>query len=434
MNPRALAAKILSDVIKNGHSLPLSLRERGEGKDLPLIKELCYGTLRWYFRLVWLLNKNLSKPLKDKDADVHALLLIGLYQLIFLRIPDHAAVTETVEAARDLKKPWAAALINAVLREFLRHPEINIPKEQLSAYYAHPQWLIERIRRAWPQNWQAILEANNQHPPFCLRINALQTTRESYLAALKEWGIEAHGSMHAPQAIYLAPCDVTQLPGFAEGQFCVQDSAAQLAAGLLELKEDLRVLDACAAPGGKTTHLMEMQPNLAEIVAIDASSERLSKAKENWERLRLPDRVRWVVADAKNTAQWWDGQLFDRILLDAPCSATGVIRRHPDIKLLRKPQDLDGRLPGSFPDQQLTLLNALWPLLKPGGLLLYATCSVLPEENALLLERFLGEHADAVEEKILADWGVACTVGRQIFPEEGGVDGFYYGRLGKAFK
>ncbi|HVV69667.1 MAG TPA: 16S rRNA (cytosine(967)-C(5))-methyltransferase RsmB [Gammaproteobacteria bacterium] len=431
MNPRTIATKILTEVTENGRSLTsaLSLIDKQPKITEPaLIKELCYGVLRWYFRLTALLSELMKQPLKAKDADVSNLLLIGLYQIIYLRIPDHAAVTETVNAVRDLKKPWATGLINAVLRNFLRNHETLQTKLDANpvSRYAHPLWLIKMLQQTYPDAWESILTANNQHPPLCLRVNALQISRDDYLTLLAAHGINAFAVPFAPQGVVLTePQDVNRLPGFAAGQCSVQDSAAQLAASLLMLAPGQRVLDACAAPGGKTAHIIEQQPNIAALVAVDEDEERLDKAIQNWQRLQLPKQIQWQVANAAQTT-WWDGQLFDRILLDAPCSATGVIRRHSDIKLLREAKDIS-----ALAAEQKALLIALWPLLKPGGLLLYATCSILPQENEEVVLGFLREELTAEEQKITASWGLAKSVGRQILPGEQGMDGFYYACLVK---
>jgi 16S rRNA (cytosine967-C5)-methyltransferase len=420
MNSRAIAAQILAAVIQQKRSLNTALAERladySSAQDRGFIQELSYGVLRWYWQLNEITKHLLDHPLKIKDIDIQALLLIGIYQLLHLQTPPHAAIHETVQAARELNKTWATKLINGVLRRFQREQKELLAKIELipAAHYAHSSWLFDAVQHAWPHNWETIVTANNQYPPMTLRVNCLQQTREKYLQLLAEKNIAASPAQHTTYGITLAePCDISQLPSFAEGMVSVQDGAAQLAAELLELAPGQRVLDACAAPGGKTAHILEMEPNLDQLVVIDVAAERLNKVRENLKRLKLHPHPIVICADAAQPAQWWDGQLFDRILLDAPCSATGVIRRHPDIKLLRRPEDI-----AQLVTLQEKLLNALWPLLKPGGLLLYATCSVLPQENNLQLEKFLAEHTDAT-----------LSIRRQILPEVGGMDGFYYGRI-----
>lgn len=427
-NPRTIATKILLQVIDEGRSLTAAFASVDlQHTQANLVKELCFGVCRWYSRLSVLADALLSKPLRNKDQDIYLLILLGLYQILYLRVPEHAAVTETVEATRALKKPWAAKLINGVLRTFLRQKEERsvAADNTLLGSTAHPQWMIDRIFTAWPLQAAAILNANNQHPPLCLRVNQLQITTEAYLKKLADTGIEAEAVPDAPWALILKqPKDISQLPGFLAGQFSVQDSAAQLAASLLLLAPGQHVLDACAAPGGKTTHILETEPNLSALVAIDKEADRVVRIKDNMQRLKLGAIVQYHVADAKETSQWWDGKYFDRILLDAPCSGTGVIRRHPDIKLLREPEDIV-----SLVLQQQALLEALWALLKPGGILLYATCSIFPDENENVIQQFLAEHADAQEEVIEASWGVAVSRGRQILTGQQNRDGFYYARI-----
>ncbi len=429
MNPRATAARILTQVIHEQRSLTQLLAELSSRQpEISLVKALCYGVLRWYFKLDFLLQPFLAKPIKAKDADINVLLLIGLYQILYLKTPAHVAVMQTVAAARDLKKPWATRLINGVLRAFLRaqkdKPD-NSAEPSLVAEFSHPQWFIAAVQTAWPQDWQSILIANNQHPPLCLRVNLLQISVEQYLDNLAERQITALAVPQIPAALILeTPQDVTQLPGYHAGQFSVQDAAAQLAAQWLDLAPGQRVLDACAAPGGKTLHLLEKQPDLAEIVALDIQASRLKKAQENWQRLRLPNVIRWITADAMKTDAWWDRKPFERILLDAPCSATGVIRRHPDIKVLRKLEDIT-----KLAAQQTLLLEALWPLLSMNGLLLYTTCSILPEENEQVILQFLLRHPEARERKLPDISATQTQVGRQILTGFNHMDGFYYAAL-----
>jgi len=421
---RYLAARVI-DEVTDGHSLTDCLEAQLASihhvRDRSLIQAMCYGVCRFYSRLDIILSYLLKKPLKTKDSDIHALLLIGLYQLMEMRVPPHAAVAETVNATDKFKKPWARGLVNAVLREYLRQSdEIQEKiKEEEEAFYAHPAWWIEAIRTAWPAHWQHILEANNSHPSFALRVNQQHLGREKYLGS-----VSAHIMPQTQQGIILEiPTSIDKLPGFSAGDVSVQDGAAQLAAELMELKSKLRVLDACAAPGGKLTHMLEIEPSLL-MVAVDKEPARISSIKENLLRLKL--KASCICQDVSKVEAWWDKQLFDRILLDAPCSASGVVRRHPDIKLLRQPSDIK-----SLAKEQLHLLTSLWPLLKPGGLLLYVTCSIFLEENVEVVRQFIASHADAQEDIIHADWGLACTYGRQILPGMHEMDGFYYARLKK---
>lgn len=426
---RLIASQIIND-ITNGKSLTDALERHlakcNDPRDRALIQAICYGVCRYYSRLDVILSHLLQKPMHAKDSDVHALLLVGLYQLIDMRVPAHAAVAETVNAAKQLKKSWASGLVNAILREYLRSQDkINEKiKDDPESLYMHPDWWIALLKKSWPMQWQEIVHANNSHPPMILRVNAARLARDDYLAQLKENNIHAQAIPYAPHGVILeTPVDVDQLPGFANGDISIQDVAAQLAAELLELEPHQRILDACAAPGGKLTHILELQPD-ATVIAIEKDQHRILSIKENLSRLKL--QATCICADANEPNAWWDKQLFDRILLDAPCSASGVIRRHPDIKLLREPADIK-----TLVAAQAQLLNTLWPLLKPGGLLLYATCSIFPAENSEQMQAFLAAHPDAHEEIIDANWGIPCIVGRQILPGMDNMDGFYYARVRK---
>ncbi len=429
--PRRIAASLVHQVVDRGESLASilvpQLSRLEDQRQRALVQELSFGSLRWFHRLDAMLARLLKKPLKTKDRDIHALLLVGLYQLMVLSMPAHAAVSETVEAARQSGKDWAAGLVNAVLRNAQRRAEelVKAVDDMPAARWSHPEWWIEQLQKDWPDDWQNILEADNQRPPMALRVNRLRVDREAYLEQLRQAGIEAQPLAITDAAIELREAvGVDSLPGFSEGLVTVQDGAAQLSALLLEPKTGQRVLDACAAPGGKTGHLLELEPDL-RLLAIDKDERRLAKVQENLQRLQLKAELR--AADAGEPGQWWDGKPFDRILLDAPCSASGVVRRHPDIKLLRRPDDLK-----TLAKQQQRLLDALWPLLVPGGILLYVTCSVFRQENSECLQAFMGRHADASELGLHLAWGTALPVGRQLLPGQHGVDGFYFARLIKA--
>jgi 16S rRNA (cytosine967-C5)-methyltransferase len=418
---RVQAAITLAQVLQQQASLASLMapaQEKVEGKDRGLLQELCFGTLRWQPRLQSIIGRLLDKPLKPKDSDIQALLLLGLYQIEYTRIPEHAALSSTVEACRELKKPWAGKLVNGVLRRYLRERESLQKQMQSSPAYqsVHPNWLRKQIQQSWPDQAEAIFDANNAHPPFTLRINTHKQERASVLPKLEN----ATATPYSPFGITLAQAqDVTQLPGFNEGWLSVQDEAAQLAGQLMDLAPGQKVLDACCAPGGKTGHLLELEPQLQEVVGLELEERRLVRVRENLERLGLSAKL--VCCDANQLDDWWDGQAFDRILLDAPCSATGVIRRHPDIKVLRKATDI-----APLAKTQLQLLHSLWQTLKPGGLLIYATCSVLPTENTQVIEQFLAEQHDASHCPIDAEWGIEQTCGRQLFPQPDGHDGFYY--------
>ena len=428
MNTRLIAARALSRVLQDGQSLTAALESVLQtvesGKDRAFIQALCYGVCRTYHRLEFILSELLDKPIKD--LGIKALALVGLYQLSYMRVKPHAAVSETVLAAR--KKPWAKALINALLRGYLREQDSLEQKADNVQYAAvsHPDWLIKQIELDWPQQAQQILLKNNLQPPMALRVNLARISRAQYLQQLSEQGIEAVVVSFCPSAIILdKPVAVDLLPGFTDGLVSVQDSAAQLAAGLLDVKPKHRVLDVCSAPGGKAAHILESQPHIRELVAVDIDASRMQRVSDAMQRLKLSARL--VVGDAANPEAWWDGQLFDRILLDAPCSALGVIRRHPDIKLLRRVEDIK-----TLQALQRNILRAVWPLLAPGGIMLYATCSILKQENEQQIDAFFAEHPDAVELPIDADWGCAGSHGRQIMTGESAMDGFYYARLGKS--
>jgi 16S rRNA (cytosine967-C5)-methyltransferase len=429
---RAVAARVLVQVVDGGRSLtevlPEYLKTIQDARQRALIQEISYGTLRWYYRLDSLLDQLLRKPLKKKDIDIHCLLLTGLYQLDQLAMPQRVAVNETVQATRSLNKQWASGLANAVLRGYQRQ-SADLEKavaEDVMAKYAHPAWIIEVLKADWPDNWQDIVAANNTRPPFSLRVNRQHLSRDEYLDRLSQQQLTAKPLEYVSHGILLEkPVPVELLPGFSDGYVAVQDGAAQLVPDLLVLEPGQRVLDACAAPGGKTAHILEAGVELDGFTAIDIDSRRLDRVAENLLRLGLQADL--VQGDASDPDQWWDGRRFDRILLDAPCSAIGVIRRHPDIKLLRKPADIT-----SLASRQAQLLHALWPLLTPGGMLLYCTCSVLQEENSDQIEHFLMTQPDAVESVIDADWGRACKHGRQLLPGENYMDGFYFACLRKA--
>jgi len=427
-NPRLIAMQVLQAVLIQGQSLDNSLEQLvpTNYQEASFSKALCFGIVRYYHKLTALAQLLLSKPLKAKDQDVYFLILSGLYELAFMRTAPHAVVCETVSITRACGKPWAAGLVNAVLRGFQRQQEALLTKIETdeAAYYSHPQWFISRLRKAWPAHWQSILDANNQQPAMCLRVNQMQHTREHYLNLLQSLTIHAKAIPYTSNGIILnEPLGVDELPGFNQGAVSVQDGAAQFAAELLELSTGQSVLDACAAPGGKTGHMLENSFNLA-LLALDIDERRLAMVKENLVRLGVNASLK--TADAANLASWWDGKTFDRILLDAPCSGTGVIRRHPDIKVLRRTTDIP-----RLAQQQLQLLRNLWQTLTPGGILVYVTCSIMPEENAQVVEQFLANQADAKEKRIDAAWGQAMSVGRQILPCGNGMDGFYYARLQK---
>ncbi|MDO8711762.1 MULTISPECIES: 16S rRNA (cytosine(967)-C(5))-methyltransferase RsmB [Pseudomonas] len=428
MNPRLAAAKALAAVLNGKASLNSSLptqMDKVEDRDRGFTQDLAFGTARWQPRLSALAAKLLQKPFKAADADVEALLLVGLYQLLYTRVPAHAAIGETVGCADKLKKPWAKALLNAVLRRAQRESEALLAELEHDPVVrtAHPRWLQKSLKAFWPEQWEAICAANNAHPPMILRVNRRHHARDAYLGLLTEAGIAAMPCVYSQDGIILeAAADVRSLPGFAEGWISVQDEAAQLAADLLDLAPGQRVLDACCAPGGKTCHILEAEPKLAGVVAVDLEAKRLVRVRENLARLGLSAEL--IAADGRDTATWWDGKPFQRILLDAPCSATGVIRRHPDIKLTRQPDDI-----AALAVLQGELLDAMWITLEVGGILLYATCSTLPTENTEVIEAFLARTPGARELDLATAAGIKQPHGRQLLAQEGGHDGFYYAKL-----
>lgn len=429
LNARAAANQVITQILRNQGSLSSllpAISPQVAENDRPLLQELCFGTCRYFAQLQAYTECLLDKPLRAKDCDVQALLLIGLYQLLHTRIPDHAAIGETVEIARLIKKPWATKLVNGVLRQFQRDSDkINEFLTENRAFQSnHPAWLEGMLRKNWPVEIESIVTANNQHPPFTLRLNLRKQPRDAYLQQLAELNVAAKPTPFSPYGITLEQaCDPRKLPGFTEGWISVQDEAAQLSADLLQLSPNMRVLDACAAPGGKTGHLLELEPGL-QVTALDVEERRLQRVRENLARLNVSADIR--CGDGTRPQDWWDGAPFDRILLDAPCSATGIIRRHPDIKVLRTPEEI-----ARLAELQGQLLDSLWPLLKPGGILLYATCSVMPRENTQVVEAFLKRQPEALHEPITAGWGISQPSGRQLLPQNDGHDGFYYACLRK---
>ena len=429
---RAAAALAVHRVRDRGQSLSRVLDRAvrpGPPADRALTQELVYGTLRVLPRLEALAGLLLHHPVKPADRDLEALILVGLYQLTVLGTPEHAAVAATVEAVRLLGKPDKAPLVNALLRRFLRERETLLAAaDQLpSARWLFPEWLLTQLRRDWPDDWESLVAASNERPPMSLRVNALRGDRRSYAGLLAAAGITARPIPGTECGLTLDhPVPTGDLPGFAEGLVSVQDGAAQFAAQLLDARPGARVLDACAAPGGKTAHLLERAgPAGLDLVAIDSAPARLVPLRENLARLGLDARV--VHADAASPLGDWTRPPFERILLDVPCSATGVIRRHPDIKWLRRPADIP-----ELCALQARILDAVWPLLAPGGRLLYVTCSVLSVENQDQIAAFLDRTPDAREVPFATDWGQARAHGRQVLPATGGTDGFYFALIEKA--
>lgn len=419
--PQALAATVLAEVLA-GRSLNQALPElwrrhpafpasiRGATQDL------AYGALRHLARLEAYLEVLTRKP--TSDTDLRCLLLVALYQLAYARTPHHAVVNQTVEAARSLKKDWAAGFVNGVLRSFLRRTEELAAQVERrdTTRFSYPRWWIDKLRRQYPDRYRALLEASLAHPPMTLRVNARWATRPEYEALLLDAGIGF--TAVGPMALQLdAPLAVERLPRFDEGWVSVQDAGAQRAAEWLDLAPGQRVLDACSAPGGKTAHMLETAE--VELLALDKDAARLARVRENLQRLRLVADVK--LGDAADPDGWWDGRPFQRILADVPCSASGVVRRHPDIKWLRRPEDIAG-----FAREQGRILRSLWRVLEVGGKLLYATCSVFAEENQRVVEAFQAEHPEA-ERLPLPDFNDGFA---QLLPDASH-DGFFYALLAK---
>lgn len=428
-NLRALAARCTFAVVDKGRSLADELpthQDKVTGKDKGLLQELCYGVLRYLPALENESRQLMDKPLKGKQRVAHFLILVGIYQIKHTRIPDHAALSETVAAAKPLKNDHLKGLINGVLRNYQRKVAAQANEAESEGQiadaikYCHPSWFIKKLQSGYPDSWQNILLANLERPPMWLRVNQQHHTVEQYIALLDNEAIAQElvdknsGAIKLSQAV-----DVNKLPGFDLGHVSIQDGAAQQAARLLDCQPDDFVLDCCAAPGGKTCHILEYSPKIASMTAIDIEPARLVRVKENLARLNLKAKV--IAADAANCEAWWDGELFDRILLDAPCSGTGVIRRHPDIKWLRKSSDID-----TLTVLQQQILKNSWSLLKPGGTLLYATCSILPEENSEQVQQFIKETPDA---ELVTINDNEAKIGWQILPNEQSMDGFYYAKL-----
>lgn len=460
---RKAAVSILLAVLKQGQSLSSlnHLSENLEARDGAFARLLSFGVLRYYQQLEALLVPFIKKPLKNKDLDIQLTMLVAVFQIVHTRVPDYAAVDGAVKQIRKSRKQWAAKMVNAILRNFIRkleshsenqseenpavHRSLTDKQEaqRLSiesllnelqpepAKYAHPQWIIDQIKQDWPQYWRDILQGNNKQAPMTLRINQQKANAEEYRQTLEndyELGAEILPGVSSA-LILQQPRDVKQLPGFDQGWVSVQDAGAQLAAQILQPQAGDHILDACAAPGGKTAHLFESQGDIT-VTALDISATRLQRVNENCQRLGFNPTL--IAADATAVDEWWQGDCFDKILLDVPCSAIGVIRRHPDIKHLRREQDIEVLV-----QLQREILIKNWPLLKPGGTLLYVTCSVFKAENEQQIEWFLASQKDAKLQvlpdtvRLLEKIDIQDSVGTQLFPIEGSHDGFYYALLKK---
>ena len=425
------ASQIIQQVLANGRNLNQVLDEtlRDKAGWLPAqrgaLQDLSYGTLRFYGQLQAVLDMLLHKSLPDER--VRFLLLVALYQLQYSKAAQHAVVDQAVRAAQTLS-PRVGGLVNAILRNFLRNQELLIEQaaQHAEGKYSYPQWWIDMLQAQYGERSTAILEAGNQHPPMTLRVNQQRISTVDYLALLTQQELPARvieADLTGTGALLLdKPMSVDKLPGFFDGLASVQDAGAQYAAGLLDVHDGMRVLDACAAPGGKTAHILEQAA--VEMVAVDKDEKRLQRVAENLQRLGLTSQwgtAQLVVGDAAVPDAWWDGKTFQRILADVPCSASGVVRRHPDIKWLRRSTDIAG-----FAAQQLDILRALWRLLAQNGKLLYATCSVFQQENEQVIAAFLAQRPDARRLPI----AIPNETNGQLLPNEQH-DGFFYALLQK---
>jgi 16S rRNA (cytosine967-C5)-methyltransferase len=392
------------------------------------VHEIAYGTLRHWGTLDAIVRALAHQP--PADRRLVAIVAVALYQLEHMRAEPHAVVDRAVAAAGDAVRPQAKGLVNALLRRYLRERDAVLAKvsETPVARWSHPRWWIARVRADWPDAWERILAAGNERPPLTLRVNRRVTARPALAARFADAGIACE-PVGDEGLIVTPPRPVRELPGYDEGAFSVQDAGAQLAAGLLGARDGERVLDACAAPGGKTTHILERAD--VELTALDSDAARLSRVRDNLERLKLAGgRVALVAGDAAAPAAWWDGRPYDRILADVPCTASGIVRRHPDGKWLRRASDV-----AAFAVQQRTLLDALWTCLARGGSLLYATCSVFVEENEAQAGAFAARTPDALRESLVFAPEVDAR-GGQLLPSLPGAphnqDGFFYARFRKA--
>lgn len=424
MNPRLAATYVLYDVIVTGRSLSLTLNEQLANIDNPADKGLCqeiiYGTLRHYASLQQSLRPWLKKPIPAKNKALEIILCTALYQLIVLKLPNYAVINESVAIVKPIGFAWAGGFINAVLRAASRSKQLALKSNK---DHDHPPWLATCIKAAYPKHAEAIFAANHHPARVMLRVRP-PLSRDDYLQQLHAQNIAAEAHIDNKDAIVLnQSVNIATLPGFADGQVTVQDANAQLATNLLAVKPAMRVLDACAAPGGKTAHIFDKDHDL-QIIAVDESAERVATMQNTLTRLQVQAEVK--TAKLENLADWYDGAAFDRILLDAPCSATGVIRKHPDILFHRRAADID-----ALTQAQAQLLDICWSLLTPGGYLLYATCSILPAENIKQIHAFLARTPDAKLRPLGHNRAVVTDHGTLQFLPDAWGDGFFYALLEK---
>ncbi|TKR30434.1 16S rRNA (cytosine(967)-C(5))-methyltransferase RsmB [Luteimonas gilva] len=425
VNARIAAVRTLDAVLHRGRSLKAELAAALPGledpRDRALVEAICFAALRQRARYDAALKAWIAKPLTKRDNELRALLMVGFAQIDALGLPAHAAVDATVEAARSLGRAHQAGMANALLRRALR--ESLPPADAADAW---PPWLRMRLHADWPQDYRAIVDAGATPAPTWLRVNARRVARDVYAGKLREAGIESIAPENFGEALRIEDSvAVAALPGFDAGEVSIQDGAAQRVADALSAAPGSRVLDACAAPGGKAAHLLERDPSL-RLTAVDSDPKRLRKVAETLARLGLDAGAELRAADAADPPGWWDGAAFDAILLDAPCSATGIVRRQPDILLHRRERDIV-----ALTALQARLLDAAWAMLRPGGVLLYATCSILKAENEAQIADFLARAPDASAEDLGDRFGRIAGAGRQRLPGEEGMDGFFYARLRK---
>ena len=427
---RALAAESLASIALSGHSLrevaDRAMPRLPDSRDRALLTALLNEGARWWPRFDAAVDLLVAKSIRRNEPIIHALLVTALVQLEILEMKGYAAVAATVDAVRELRRPRLAGMVNAVLRRWLRERDALLAKldKTPSTRHAHPAWLAETIERDWPGLGEDVMAAANTEPPLMLRVNRRRTSRDGLIEALLAASYEVQPHEWLVDGLVLPhSTDITRLPGFNEGHFAVQDGAAQVPADLLDVTDGQRVLDACAAPGDKACHVLERAS--VYLAAVEYEAKRAPRVRQNLERLGLEADV--IIGDAGDTSAWWDGKPFDRVMIDAPCSATGVIRRRPDVRLHRRATDIDALV-----EQQKRILEACWGTLAPGGRLLYVTCSLLRAENEGVVGAFIAARDDATAVAFTLPVGQAAAVGWQILPGDGDLDGMYYAVLEKA--
>lgn len=427
---RALAAESLASIALSGHSLrevaDRAMPRLADSRDRALLTALLNEGSRWWPRFDAAVELLVAKSIRRNEPIIHALLVTALVQLEILEMKGYAAVAATVDAVRELRRPRLAGMVNAVLRRWLREREGLLAKldKTPSTRHAHPEWLANAIERDWPGQGEDVMAAANTEPPLMLRVNRRRTSRDELIEALLAASYEVQPHPWLVDGLVLPhSTDITRLPGFSEGHFAVQDGAAQVPADLLDVANGQRVLDACAAPGGKACHVLERAD--VYLAAVEYEAKRAPRVRQNLERLGLEADV--IIGDAGDTSAWWDGKPFDRVMIDAPCSATGVIRRRPDVRLHRRDTDI-----GALVEQQRRILEACWGTLAPGGRLLYVTCSLLRAENEGVVGAFIAARDDATAVAFTLPVGQAAAVGWQILPGDGDLDGMYYAVVEKA--